>query len=106
MLDALPALDGGRGGQRGVLAVPRLDRGLLVAADDVVAGMQQLAFPAAGVQVEDAAGVGGEVGVAREDPGAVLPRLDRVLGQPAPDGHAGDLLADPAADRLTRELCR
>ena len=79
VLDALAALDGGGGGQRRVLAAPGLDRGLLVAADDVVAGMQQLAFPAAGVEVKDAAGLGGEVGVAREDPGAVLPRLDRVL---------------------------
>ena len=40
VLDALAALDGRRGGQRGVLAVPRLDRGFLIAADDVVAGMQ------------------------------------------------------------------
>jgi hypothetical protein len=40
VLDALSALDGGGGGERGLLAVTRLDRGLLVAADDVVAGMQ------------------------------------------------------------------
>lgn len=39
VLDPLAALDTGRGRQRGVLAVPRLDRGLLVTADDVVAGM-------------------------------------------------------------------
>ena len=58
VLDALPALDAAGGGQRRVLALPGLDRGFLVAADDVVAGMQQLAFPAAAVEVEDAAGLG------------------------------------------------
>jgi len=47
VLDALAALERGGGGQRWVLAVPGLDRGLLVAADDVVAGVQQLAFPTA-----------------------------------------------------------
>src|SRR5450755_3960234 len=79
VLDALTALDGGRGGQRRGLAAPRLDRGLLVTADDVVAGMQKLALPTAGGQVKDAAGLLGEAGVAGEDPGAVLPRLDRIL---------------------------
>src|SRR5450755_1995911 len=79
VLDALATLDGGRRGQRRVLAAPRLDRGLLVTADDVVAGMQRLALPTAGVQVKDAAGLLGEAGVAGEDPGAVLPRLDRIL---------------------------
>ena len=60
VLDALTTLDAGLGGQRCVLALPGLDRGLLVAADDVVAGMQQLAFPAAGVEIEDPAGLLGE----------------------------------------------
>ena len=42
VLDALSALDAGRGGQRRVFALAGLDRGFLVAADDVVAGVQQL----------------------------------------------------------------
>ena len=37
VLDALAALDVGRGRQRGVLAAPRLDRGLLVTADGYIA---------------------------------------------------------------------
>ena len=106
VLDALPASDGGRGGQRRVLAVTGLDRWLLIAAHDVVAGVQQLALPPAGVEVKDPAGLGGEVGIAGEDPGAVPPRPDRVLRQPAPDRDPGDLLADPASDRLARELDR
>ncbi|HEY2202023.1 MAG TPA: hypothetical protein VGH56_09045 [Solirubrobacteraceae bacterium] len=66
MLEPLSALDSGRGGQGGVLAWAGLDRGFLIAADDVVAGMQELAFPAAAVQVEDRSGLGGELGVAGE----------------------------------------
>lgn len=48
--------------------------------------------------------LGGEVRVAWEDPRTVLPGLDGVLGQPSPAGHAGDLLGDPAGDRLARKL--
>ena len=106
VLDALTTLDAGLGGQRCVLAGSGLDRGFLVAAHDVIAGLQQFAFPSAGVEVEVPAGLLGEVGVAREDPGAVLPRLDRILLEPAPDRDPGDLLADPASDSFTRELLR
>ena len=44
-----------------MFATAGLHRGLLVAADDVVAGVQQLAFPTAGVEVKDAACLLGEV---------------------------------------------
>jgi hypothetical protein len=50
-----------------------LDGGLLVSADHVIAGMQALALPDAGVEVEDRYGSRGEQRVAREDPEAMLP---------------------------------
>jgi hypothetical protein len=78
VFDALAAWRPAGCRQRAVLALARLDRGFLVGADDVVAGVQSLALPAALVEVEDRAGLGGEVRVTREDPRAVLPRLDRV----------------------------
>src|SRR5215211_2933920 len=62
-----------------------LDRGLGVGADHAVAGLKQLAFPAALVEVEDRAGLLKKLRVAREDPRALLPGLDRVVGQPATD---------------------
>jgi hypothetical protein len=93
-----------RGGQRWRLAPPGLDRGFLVGADDEVARLEQLPLPATLVEVEDRAGLGGEVGVAREDPRAIAPRPDRVLAQPAPDRRARDLCDDPALDRLARDL--
>ena len=82
----------------------RLNRGFLVGADDVIAGMQTLALPGAGVEIQDRCGALGEQGVPWEDPGALLPGLDRVLREPAPDRQAADLLADPARDRLACEL--
>ena len=55
----------------------RLDAGLLVGGDDELVLAQRLALPVARIQVQDASGLGLEVGIAREDPAAVLPRADR-----------------------------
>ena len=53
---------------------------------------------AAGVEVEHTGRLGPEVGVAGEDPGPVLPRLDRIRTQPAPDGGARDRGDDAGLD--------
>ncbi len=66
--------------------------GLLVGADHIGVRLQLLALEDPVVQVQDHSGLGGKVGVAGEDPGAVLPRLDRVLGQPAPQRGGGDVV--------------
>src|SRR3954469_13188475 len=71
VLDQLP-IPASCGGLAGVLARARLDRGLLVGAHDEIAGLEQLALPAARVEVEDPAGLRGELRVAREDPRAVV----------------------------------
>jgi hypothetical protein len=102
VLDLLPVP--GPDGQRRVLARPRLDRWLLVSAHHEVARFQQLALEAALVEVEDRAGLLLEVRVAREVPRVVVPRTDRVLGQPAPYRRPGDLRDDPALDRLAGDL--
>ena len=47
--------------------------------------LEQLPLPAALVEIEDAGRArSAKVRIAREDPRAVVPRADRVLGQPAP----------------------
>jgi hypothetical protein len=63
----------------------RLQLGLLVGADDVLARVQPATLEAAGVEVEHPPGLGLELGVTREDPRALLPRLQGAIVQPAPD---------------------
>jgi site-specific DNA recombinase len=75
----------------------------LVGADHVLAGAQPLAVEDARVEVEHAAGLLSDVGVAREDPRPGLPRLDRVLVQPAPD-RRGRRLGDAALDHQPVQL--
>lgn len=77
-------------------AQQRLELGLLVGADDLFAWVQPLAIPAAR-RDPNAAGLDGEVGVARKHPRAPRPRPDRVLRQPSPDRRPGDLADDPRA---------
>jgi hypothetical protein len=69
-----------------------LDAGLLVAADDPVERVEALVPPVALIQVEHGGGLGEEVGRAGEDPVLVLPGLDGVLVEDAPDGGAADRL--------------
>src|SRR3990172_7599100 len=83
---------------------PGLDGRLLVGADDVLVGPEWLALPAAAIEIEDAPGLGLELGIAREEPGAVRPGPQGVLAQPAPDGGQADRLDDLALDRLARDV--
>jgi hypothetical protein len=59
--------------------------------------VQELALEAAGVEVEDRAGLDREVGIGGKDPGAVKPGADRVLRQPADDRRVLGV-ADAALD--------
>jgi len=47
-------------------------------------------LPRSAIQIEDAVGFGGEIGIARKDPTAVVPRANGVLVEPAPDGASRD----------------
>lgn len=85
-------------------AVAGLDAGFLVRREDVVVGGQWAAFPAVGVEIKDATGLLLEVGVPREDPTPVLPRADRVLGQPTPDRGLADGGNDAPADGLPPDV--
>ena len=67
-----------------------LDAGFFVGADDVVPRAERPSFPQALIKVEDAAGFGGKVGVAGENPAPVGPGLDGVGAEPAPDRGPAD----------------
>ena len=68
----------------GMFAPPGLDAGFLVCRDHEFIGLQRFVFPGAGIQVENAAGFIRKVGIAGEDPAAVIPGANRVLMQPPP----------------------
>jgi hypothetical protein len=70
----------------------------------VVVGTERLALPGAGVQVKDAFGLDGEVGVADRDPGPVLPGFDRVVGEDAPHGGRRDRIRDAGADHFKGQV--
>jgi hypothetical protein len=86
-----------RGRDRRVAASERLQLGLLIGADDEVAGVQQLALEPARIEVQDHAGLLGERLIARKDPRPLLPGLERSVMQPAPHGRRRRV-ADGARD--------
>lgn len=74
-----------------VLAAPGLDTGLLVRRDHEFIVLQGVTAPTALIQIQNAARFRGKIGVAREDPGSMLPGTDGVFVQPTPNGAAADL---------------
>ena len=66
-------------------------------------GRSRAALEAALVEVEHPAGLLGEARVADKDPGALLPRLQRVVVQPTPD-RRGRRLAEAALDHQPVQL--
>ncbi len=83
-----------------------LNGGLLVGADDELAWTQRHPVEHPLVQVEHSAGLGGEVGVAGEDPGVMLPGLERISVQPAPQRRRRDRLDQPGGDDLLAQLAK
>ena len=69
---------------RGVFAAAGLNAGLFIGGDDEFIVLQRLVLPLAGVEIQYAPGLGGEVWVARENPAAVVPGPNGVFMQPAP----------------------
>ena len=90
--------------QGGVAATPGLDRGLLIRADHELALAERFAVEDPGVEVQRSGRLGREVRIPREDPAAVLPWLEDVLGQPAAHRGRRDRLHDSAGDRLRGQL--
>jgi hypothetical protein len=88
------------GGQGGVAAAAGLDGGLLVGGHDVFILAQGRALVGAGVEVEHGCGPVAECRVPGEDPGSVLPGLERVAGQDPADARGRDERQDPAPDHL------
>jgi len=61
-----------------------LDAGLLVGGEHIITWPQCVATPPALVEIENAAGLAGELPIAWEDPGAMPPWAQCILAEPAP----------------------
>jgi hypothetical protein len=77
-------------GARRVFAPPGLHAGFLVRRDHELVILQRTAFPGTAVKIENATGFIRKVGIAWEDPTAVVPGANGVLMQPAPQRAAAD----------------
>jgi len=71
-------------------SLPSLDAGFLIRADDEFVLSERAISPTSLVEIQDGAGFGGEVRVARENPTPMLPGADGVFTEPAPDGGVTD----------------
>src|SRR5512136_739418 len=71
-------------GQGRMLTNACLDAGFFVGTDHEFVGPEGLPLPLSRIQVEDAPGFGGEIGIARKYPAAMLPWSDGIFVQPTP----------------------
>jgi len=85
-------------------AAAGLNRGLLVCRDHVLIGAKAFVGPGAGIQIEHAAGLAGEVGIAGKDPASMGPGSNGIGCEPAPDGGARDVGHETAAEDLLSEI--
>jgi hypothetical protein len=75
-----------------------------VSRNDEVVRREGAAVVAAGVEIEYATRLPRKIGIAGEDPGAVLPRSDRVVVQPPPHGLVADGGDDATLLRLAHDV--
>src|SRR5207249_6727724 len=73
-----------------VLAPSSLNACLLVGRDDEIVCCQRLPEPDPLIEVQDATGLLGKVGISREDPASVAPRPYGIFGKPSPYGCLSD----------------
>jgi hypothetical protein len=71
-------------------SLPSLNAGFLIRADDEFVLSERAIFPTPLVEIQEGAGFGGEVRVARENPTPTLPGADGIFTEPTPDGGVTD----------------
>ena len=96
----------GSRGQRTVASQAGLNAGLLIGREHAVRVGQGRSIPDALVEIEDAAGFLSKGRVARENPGAMTPRMQGVLTEPPPHRGTADRSHQPAADDLALNLAQ
>ena len=81
-----------------------LDARFFVGRNDKLIGRQGAAVVLTAVEIENAPSLDGKLGIAREDPGPVLPRPNRIFVQPPPDGLVADTGDQARPLRLAHDI--
>ena len=97
--------------QRRMLAATRLETRFLIGRDDEFVESQRGSVPRSGIQIQYAPGFLGKLRIARKDPAAMPPGLQRIGAQPSPQGDAADLGHNASGEDLAvqfgnREACQ
>ena len=90
--------------RRGVDADAGLNARFLVGRDDKLIRPERAALVSPGIEIENAAGFHGKIGIAREDPGAMLPGPDGILVEPTPHGLVANRGDNATALRLAYDV--
>src|SRR5260370_23349 len=77
-------------GLGGMLAAAGLNAGLFICGDHEFVILQCAALPLACIQIQYAASLNGEIGIAWKDPAAVIPGPNVVLMEPTPQRTAAN----------------
>ena len=93
-----------RGSQRRLLAATGLNTAFFVRGDDEFTRLERASLPDAIIEIEDAPGLGREIGIAWEDPTAMLPRTERIGAEPAPQSRPADLRYQALGDHFAPNL--
>ena len=92
-----------RGSQRRLLAATGLNTAFFVRRDDELTRMERASLPNTIIQIEDAPGLGREIGIAWKDPTAMLPRTQRIGAEP-PQSRPADLRYQALGDHFAPNL--
>ena len=88
-----------------LFAAAGLHTGLFIRREHEVIDTQRAALPHPLIQVQDLAGLGGKLRIARENPPAMLPGTQRIAAQPAPQSGTADLRDQSLSDNMPAEFC-
>ncbi len=93
-----------RGRQSRLFSAAGLNASLFVGRDNKLVRAQWSAFPNAMVQIEDRAGLGGKIGISREDPASMLPRAKGIATEPTPQRSSTDLCDETLSNHLLSDF--
>lgn len=102
VLDSHGAIGSRRQGR--LFPASSLNAGLFIRGDNEVIGAQGSALPNALIEIENQAGLGRKMRIARKNPTAMLPGTKGIAAEPAPQRGAADLRDQALRDHLLADF--